>query len=210
MEFAIDQVEALNSGDGSLAGKLDLERIGLLGHSFGGAAAAEACRADARCKGAAVMDVPLQGEVAMTGLSQPILLLDAEKLDCPAFIAEVEKVTGQPAPADFADFCPQFFAGREASYDAALNTSSAGYHLSIDGSRHGTFGDMGYLLRIQPALQAQMGGYPTIEDDRGWRVSSDLVLAFFDQTLNGGDGALLNSSSADYPEVVFVGSENAN
>jgi len=33
--FAIDQVARMNAGDGSLAGRVDLDRVGMAGHSFG-------------------------------------------------------------------------------------------------------------------------------------------------------------------------------
>src|SRR5262249_41379374 len=55
--FAIDQAIRMN-GDGSspFVGRLDIQHVGLLGHSFGGAAALEACHLDARCAAAANLD----------------------------------------------------------------------------------------------------------------------------------------------------------
>lgn len=48
--FVLDQLAALNRNGGQpLAGRLDMSRIGLFGHSFGGASAAETCGIDARC-----------------------------------------------------------------------------------------------------------------------------------------------------------------
>ena len=43
--FVLDQVEELNTSDpsGFFTGKLDLENIGIFGHSFGGASALQTC-----------------------------------------------------------------------------------------------------------------------------------------------------------------------
>jgi pimeloyl-ACP methyl ester carboxylesterase len=207
VSFVIDQLEKLNTGDDPLAGKLDLEHLGIFGHSFGGATAAEACRADDRCKAAAVLDVPLQGEVASVGLSQPIMLMDAEQLSCENFIKEVEEIIKQPAPPEFAAYCETMNADRAKADETVLAASSGGYRVIINGSRHGNFGDIGFLLTLQPALQNVMGGFATIDPERGWRVSSDYLLAFFGQYLKDEPSTLLDGASADYPEVIFESSE---
>lgn len=48
VRFTLDRLAELNEGAGPLAGRLDLARIGVMGHSLGGLAAAQACVADAR------------------------------------------------------------------------------------------------------------------------------------------------------------------
>ena len=60
---------------GFLAHRLDLSRVGVLGHSFGGATAAEFCREEPRCKAAADIDGRLFGPVARQGLAKPFLFL---------------------------------------------------------------------------------------------------------------------------------------
>jgi pimeloyl-ACP methyl ester carboxylesterase len=203
--FVLDQLEVVNTQDDTFAGKLDLEHIGLAGHSFGGATAAEACRRDVRCDAALVMDSPLQGEVSVSGLSQPVLLMDAQHLTCDALIEEMEAILNSPAPDGFAEVCAAMVAAREAGNQAALNNSVAAYHLSIDGSRHGNFGDIGYLLGLQPMLQAQLGGFATITAGRASRIINDYTLAFFDTVLKGQPSTLLDAPSPDYPEVIFEG-----
>lgn len=47
--FVVNQLETLNADDARFAGKLDLERLGFFGHSFGGATAANVCHLDERC-----------------------------------------------------------------------------------------------------------------------------------------------------------------
>ena len=52
-------------------------------------------------------------------------------------------------------------------------------------------------------LRSLVGG-ATIEPERMWRVTSDLLLAFFNAHLNGTPAPLLDGPSPEYPEVQFV------
>jgi hypothetical protein len=70
-------LERLNSTDssGKFAGRLDLGSVGLFGHSFGGATAAQACHEDARCKAGIDMDGNPFGSVIEEGLTQHFIYL---------------------------------------------------------------------------------------------------------------------------------------
>src|SRR5262249_33347582 len=56
--FVLDQLETLQSGatESPLLGQLDLQRVGIIGHSIGGRIAARACQIDKRPKAAAILD----------------------------------------------------------------------------------------------------------------------------------------------------------
>src|SRR6266567_868884 len=54
--FTLDQLTKLNSDDRLLKGHLNLAEVGMYGHSFGGATAAEVCREDSRFKACLNMD----------------------------------------------------------------------------------------------------------------------------------------------------------
>ncbi|WP_410672265.1 hypothetical protein [Amycolatopsis sp. cmx-4-68] len=69
--FAAARVATLDSS-GRFAGHVDAARTIYLGHSFGGAAALEACSADPHCAGAADLDGTQYGTVVHTGLTKPI------------------------------------------------------------------------------------------------------------------------------------------
>ena len=73
----MDQLEAINEDDpeGIFTGHLDLERLGVFGHSLGGAAATITCHVDVRCKAVASEDGPVYGDVIEKGLDQPFLYL---------------------------------------------------------------------------------------------------------------------------------------
>ena len=73
--FVLSELERLNQEDpdGLLTGRLDLSHVGILGYSFGGAVAMEACHADSRFQAGAALDSLLFGESAKAGVEQPFL-----------------------------------------------------------------------------------------------------------------------------------------
>lgn len=90
IQFVLDQLAVINQHDPQniLTQKLDLNHIGVLGHSFGGSAAVPVCRIDARCKAGIDIDGPLFGENQDVGFNKPFMFLFAEpfKVD-PANVA---------------------------------------------------------------------------------------------------------------------------
>ncbi|WOP18787.1 hypothetical protein [Raineyella sp. LH-20] len=76
--FVIDRLEELEKGDadptaGSLAGRLDLSRIGIAGVSLGGLVAGEVARADHRIVAALILDAPVPLRTVTTGLDVPTM-----------------------------------------------------------------------------------------------------------------------------------------
>ncbi len=79
-QFVLDQLAVINQHDSQniLTQKLDLNHIGVLGHSFGGSLAASLCRIDPRCKAGIDIDGPLFGENQDIGFNKPFMFLFAE------------------------------------------------------------------------------------------------------------------------------------
>ena len=74
--FVVDQLERLNANSSErFASRMDLQRLGIFGHSFGGATALEFCHEDPRCKAALDMDGIPFGRVVSEGLSRPGMFL---------------------------------------------------------------------------------------------------------------------------------------
>jgi pimeloyl-ACP methyl ester carboxylesterase len=75
--FVVDQLYRLNAADrsGRFTGRLDLDRLGMVGHSLGGATALQFCHEDSRCKAGINVDGIPFGSVIREGLSQPFLFL---------------------------------------------------------------------------------------------------------------------------------------
>ncbi|HEY1011570.1 MAG TPA: hypothetical protein VGE07_02625, partial [Herpetosiphonaceae bacterium] len=76
--FVYDTLADWAASDPLLAGKLDIGRIGSLGHSFGGATALEVCRVDPRCRAAVNLDGGLYGAMRSQPATRPLLLMTAE------------------------------------------------------------------------------------------------------------------------------------
>lgn len=77
--FVVDQFAVWNAQHPVLRGHLDLQRVGTLGHSMGGAAAAQAAHVDQRIDAAINMDGAMFGSVTREGSRVPFLLLEAER-----------------------------------------------------------------------------------------------------------------------------------
>jgi predicted dienelactone hydrolase len=179
--FAIDQAMRINDDPGSpFAGRLDLHRIGLLGHSFGGAAALEACHLDARCSADVDIDGSPFGSVVRTGLDQPTLLM----------LSEPGNRANTPAMQKSSRDLATIFAKTPQSYQ-----------ITIQGARHFNFTDFAveFFLPGRP-----LGVLGSIGGVRGLHIASEYLAAFFDQTLKGQPSPLLEGPSSDYPEAHFT------
>ena len=77
LKFALDQLHELNANDptGRFKGKFDLQKLGIAGHSLGGATAAQFCHDDPRCAAGIDIDGMPFGSVIQDGLHQPFLFL---------------------------------------------------------------------------------------------------------------------------------------
>jgi dienelactone hydrolase len=74
--FVLERLTQLNSaGSGRFLGRLDMARVGVFGHSLGGAVAAQFCHEDSRCKAGIDIDGAPHGSVIRTGLTRPFMFL---------------------------------------------------------------------------------------------------------------------------------------
>jgi len=173
ISFVIDKLEEMNRGSGFFGGKLDTARIGVLGHSFGGAASAQVCLTDKRCKAGINIDGLQLGDLIYKNLTRPFMFVHHDNV-------EVKNRTPN-----------QFF------FDRVENTA---YLLLIKGTRHLNFSDIsipGYasILGLPPEALGRINGRRCLD------IQNRYVLAFFDKHLKEMDSGLLNSPTPEYPEV---------
>lgn len=102
--FALDQLERLNASDpsGKFLGRLDLQRVGVFGHSLGGAIALQFCHDDSRCKAVIDVDGAPHGSVIGEGVTQPVMFLLSATAAHPMRTAARSKRTSAPFSID----CP--------------------------------------------------------------------------------------------------------
>ncbi len=75
VSFTIDEIEKLNRNDQSFVGKIDLNRIGVLGWSFGGATSGQVCITDKRCKAGINLDGLPHGDLVDKEITQPFMFM---------------------------------------------------------------------------------------------------------------------------------------
>jgi len=75
--FVMDSLEEIQRDGpfGFLAGRLDLDHLGLAGMSFGGSTASQVCLTDSRCKAGLTLDSPQYSAVKAGQLTQPFMLM---------------------------------------------------------------------------------------------------------------------------------------
>jgi dienelactone hydrolase len=81
--FVLDELEAMNQGAGTLAEALDLERVGVMGISKGGATAGQFCLTDERCKAGINLTGFMYGDIVNVNLEVPFFFVNEEELWCP-------------------------------------------------------------------------------------------------------------------------------
>ncbi len=81
MAFVLDELTQINQTDVRFMGCMDLDKIGVMGHSTGGSAAAQVLTMDARFKAGISLDSPQVGDATTTGINQPFMLMFAEPSD---------------------------------------------------------------------------------------------------------------------------------
>jgi predicted dienelactone hydrolase len=161
--LVLDHMQQSN-GAGRFAGRLDLARVGVFGHSLGGATAAQFCHDDARCKAAIDIDGQPFGSVIQSGLRQPFLFLLSDH--------------GQASDP----VSRQIMANIQSIYDRLPRETRR--RIVIRGANHFLFSDDGALLKSHIVMGAlRMFRIVRIDGLRQLAVTRDCVRSFFDAHL---------------------------
>jgi len=182
--FVLDRLERLNTSDasGKFKGRLDMTRVGVFGHSFGGATAAQFCHDDSRCKAGIDVDGQPFGSVIQAGLHQPFMFLLSDHGD-----------SSDPVSR-------QIGANIQSIYDRL--PPDGRLRVEIRGANHFLFSDDGALLKSHIVLRTLRAlGVVGIDGRRQLAVTVYCVHRFFDAYLKGTSVSRLNISSPLYPEI---------
>jgi hypothetical protein len=162
-----------------------MSRVGIFGHSFGGATAAQLCSQDSRCKAGIDVDGSLHGSVVQEGVHKPFLFLLRDHGD---FSADEES--------------RQIWADIRSVYDRL--PADGRLLITIRGANHFTFSDDGALLKSGLARGVlRLTGHLGIDGPRQLAITAYCVRSFFDTYLKGAKVPPLKISS-DYPEIQVV------
>ncbi len=181
--FVVDQLERLDKSDpsGKFTGRLDIAKLGIFGHSFGGATALQFCHDDTRCKAGMDIDGMPFGNAIQEGASQPFLFLLSDHT------SELSTTEGREVLADI-----------HSAYD---HLKSSRHLVMIRGANHFTFTDQmvtksSYFVR---AFLLVRGGPGAL---RGLAITRAYVHTFFDVYLKGAPVADVAKLRQSYAEVV--------
>jgi len=184
--FVVSQLQQLNSADpsGKFTGRLDMHRLGMFGHSFGGATVLQFCHEDNRCKAGIDIDGAPFGSVVQEGLKQPFMFI----------LSDHSREQSDPASR-------QIGADIHSIYDRLPNGR---FLITIRGAHHFSFSDQA-LLKSQYMMRviSSLGGIGKLEARRGLTITTIYVHTFFDTYLKGAPSPLLTGVSSQYPEVQF-------
>jgi pimeloyl-ACP methyl ester carboxylesterase len=184
--FVVDQLRRLNEDpSGNFAGRMDLGRLGMFGHSFGGATALEFCHEAPNCKAVLDIDGIPFGDVVSRGLSTPCMFL----------LSDHSREMADPESH-------QVLGEIQSIYD---RLPGGRWYVVLQRANHFSFSDQ-ILLNSQTAFRLmRTAGIGGLDGRRGLAISADYVHTFFDVYLNGAPAASLTSLNGKYPEVRVEG-----
>lgn len=195
LSFVLTELGRLGKGgsDERFAGRFDLRRVGVFGHSRGGFAAPHACLIDRRFRACLNLDgYPLTPAVMEKGIRQPYMHIE-------------EIAPWEPPPTD------EELAKAKQTREEAIKEARA-----AEQERATTFGRMSsgaYLVVVKGAIHNSFSNAPfisperykgmTIDAGRALTITNAYVLAFFERHLRGRRQPLLEGNAPMFPEVTI-------
>ncbi|WP_310486842.1 hypothetical protein [Chamaesiphon sp. VAR_69_metabat_338] len=195
IQFVLNRLPQISQHE-LLHGALDLQQIGIFGHSFGGAAAAEACAVDRRLKAGMNMDGLLFGSAAQHGAAQPFFFMQSDYSRPTA--AELKSTDGSFRRSKQTD--EWGYQQRDRWFQ-----KWGGENLTLLGAEHMNFSDLPLRSRIK-------NGGGSISPDLAMKIINAYTVAFFDRELKGKQSPLFSDtttnvdrlrSGSPFPEVIF-------
>lgn len=176
VRFILDRLEKMNRSLGFFHALLDLEKVAVVGHSYGGATAIQASFMDSRFKVCVALDSwmnPVPDEIIAGGINQPFLHLSRPRWD---------DYPNSPTRLD------SFFT----------SGGSDKYSYIIKGTEHMDFTDIPILTPLS-SLVLDTG---SIQPKRITTLVNEFVTAFLDEYLIGSEKQF-ESAVANYPEAIL-------
>jgi hypothetical protein len=156
-KFALDHIFEMNDSDIDLKGKFDLSRIGMYGHSYGGASTSICCFQDDRFLCGLTLDGVFYMDYLPEKLYDPFLLMIAEN---------------------------RF--NNENVQEMWDNLNSDAFKVEIKGSTHYAYTDVGILLKhLLPLVPPALLGFGDIEPKIHVNITRMIGLMFFKTYLKG-------------------------
>jgi dienelactone hydrolase len=185
--------------DNLLHGRVDLTRIGVLGHSLGGTTALMLAARDTTVRAAVNIDGDPMGDVVGITPKQPLLLLSSES----PTIAEAP-------PGVSSEHMELVRQGLERSELRRTNDwlrnsadSRMAYRVRVLGTHHLNFEDAALFSSWLATPKERWMRVGSIDGARGLAVTAEVVRTFFDVTFRGSDDRAFGELARRVPEIRF-------
>ena len=174
-KFVLDNIFEMNNSDDFFKGRFDLSKVGMYGHSFGGASTSICCYQDERFLCGLTLDGVFYLDYIPEKLEKPFLLMIAEN---------------------------RF--NNENVQDMWNTLDGDAYKVEIGGSTHYAYTDVGVLLKhLLPLVPPVLLGFGTIEPKLQVNITRMITKMFFDVYLRGEDVEDLITFLSSIDEVNF-------
>lgn len=194
LRFVVDQIEQLNRTDARFKGRLNMARVGVFGHSFGGATALTALLSDSRFGAAAVIDSSLFSDVT-AAVNRPVLGIYADATLALAAPSNAD-ISALGLPPEAVERVTRTMQRVKNLFSHAQNASL----VEIAQAAHMNFTDAGLLSEVLPGLADQLGA---IDPMLALAITNDYLVAFFDMALKDSPSRL-RDLLAQYPQSRMV------
>ena len=179
--FVLNVLLDENQEAGRFAKRIDAQRIGMFGHSLGGAAALEMGRVDHRFKACVNMDGYPFGKIPIEGLHQPSLML-LQRPGEPVHISDRMRIE------------------RDSLWSAIISKQRTdAYVVTIKGTSHFSFSDLPFL--VSDSLMVRNGGI--IAPQLGHEIVTHILRAFFSKYFSDANDGVLEDIAKKYSDVTF-------
>lgn len=197
LRFVLNELTRLNHDDALLAGHMDLSKVGVFGHSYGGAASARILQIDDRFRAAINMDGTEFRATMESGIPRPMMWINAELQDVDdATLAAAGKTRAWAE------------AGKrihEERIVALLRASPDGTRATVRGAAHLTLASDLALVGDTWPWSILVAGVDlgTISGRRSVQVVDTCVVRFFQNKLLGQSSPALNELPREFPELIW-------
>jgi hypothetical protein len=172
----LNTIKEMNETDPIFWGHFDLSRVGMYGHSFGGANTAVCCFEDARFRAGLTLDGVFYQEFIPGNINVPFLFMFAETR----------------------------LANDSTIMYLWNHTTNDTFKMNILGSTHYAFTDVGVLLsHLLPLIPPKLLSFGSIAPKRMVNITRTYITLFFEMSLKGEPIETLLNLSSQFDEVQF-------
>jgi hypothetical protein len=175
-KFVLDTIIEMNDSDPEFVGHFDVSRVGMYGHSFGGANTAVCCYEDSRFKAGLTLEGVYYPSFTPGNITVPFMMMFAEA-----------RLTN--------DTTVKFMWN---------HTTNDAVQMTIAGSTHYAYTDVGVLLHhLVPLIPPKILGFGSIPPKRMVNITRTFTTAFFEVYLKGAPVETLLDLPLQFEEVQF-------